>query len=702
MVIKSIELENFRIYKDYNKIDFTFSEDKNIYIISGKNGFGKTTFLMSLVWCLYGKQMQEVDDLYKKEIQDHASYPKYIVNSLNRKAQAEGENQFSVKITIINAVIPELSCNEISIKRTYNVSSKTEDLQVLIDGFENETVRELSTDKVSSAEMFIRDYLLPIEIAKFFFFDAEKIVTLAEVNTIEQRRNLSKAYSEILGIKKYELLKDEFEDIQKRLRAKDESKEEKERLNFLEAEIKNLELEVLANEKVCAELKEKKVELRYDSNKLQERLIRIGNTMSVDDLDEIRENEKNLDLKLKSIASDIQEYMEIIPFVIAGGKLAEVSDQINDEENYKNNLFKQEEVREVSDNIVTDLISEQRNFKGVITREVQNFYFDTISKLVKKHFYFDVPNLPTDFKAIHDFSSSEQNELNAFIQKLKFSVKDKFKNLTYQNNIVRNELAQIRRKIADAEAKEEDAVVKTDRESRDAIEREIIRIESQIEILLLAIGKAKQEIENKKRQSKEISNKTKASEVNFEKDEYLTRSIQKLKKFIVKFKDRKKASLEKQILEGLQTLMHKKGFIDEVKVSISDEFIDIDLINKKTGVIPKQGLSKGEQQMYATALLHGLVAESEIEFPVFIDSPMQKFDEEHAENIIKYFYPTISDQVILFPLVNKELTQKEFKMLESKIAKAFLITNVEPDKSTFLETTPQEFFKTYNHLYNAD
>ena len=106
--------------------------------------------------------------------------------------------------------------------------------------------------------------------------------------------------------------------------------------------------------------------------------------------------------------------------------------------------------------------------------------------------------------------------------------------------------------------------------------------------------------------------------------------------------------------------------------------------------------------MYATALLHGLVAESEIEFPVFIDSPMQKFDEEHAENIVKHFYPTISDQVILFPLINKELTQKEFKLLEPKIAKAFLINNIDPDKSTFLETSPQEFFATYNNLYNAD
>lgn len=106
--------------------------------------------------------------------------------------------------------------------------------------------------------------------------------------------------------------------------------------------------------------------------------------------------------------------------------------------------------------------------------------------------------------------------------------------------------------------------------------------------------------------------------------------------------------------------------------------------------------------MYAIALQHGLVAESEIEFPVFIDSTMQKFDEEHAENIIRYFYPTISEQVVLFPLVNKELTQREFKLIESKVAKAFLITNIEPDKSTFLETTTAEFFSIYNSLYNAD
>ena len=45
MYIREIELNNFRIYKGKNKIDLSPETDKNIAIISGKNGFGKTTFL---------------------------------------------------------------------------------------------------------------------------------------------------------------------------------------------------------------------------------------------------------------------------------------------------------------------------------------------------------------------------------------------------------------------------------------------------------------------------------------------------------------------------------------------------------------------------------------------------------------------------------------------------------------------------------
>ena len=54
MTIREIELDNFRIYKGKNRIELFPDGNKNLIIVSGNNGFGKTTFLMSLVWCLYG------------------------------------------------------------------------------------------------------------------------------------------------------------------------------------------------------------------------------------------------------------------------------------------------------------------------------------------------------------------------------------------------------------------------------------------------------------------------------------------------------------------------------------------------------------------------------------------------------------------------------------------------------------------------
>ena len=170
MIIKQVELENFRIYRGLNTVDLSPKDGQNIYVVSGKNGFGKTTFLMSLVWCLYGRQMQEVDELYEREIKEKGGYTKYIVTSLNRQAKADDDTSFSVKLTITNAIIPALTCGEISIKRTYNTRTATEDLEILIDGFENELIKGLGDEKTRGEENFIRDYLLPIEIAKFLLY----------------------------------------------------------------------------------------------------------------------------------------------------------------------------------------------------------------------------------------------------------------------------------------------------------------------------------------------------------------------------------------------------------------------------------------------------------------------------------------------------------------------------------------------------
>lgn len=120
MIIREIELNNFRIYKGVNKIKLSPDGDRNLIIVSGNNGFGKTTFLMSLVWCLYGRQMEKVDDLYRKEIVEKGGYSKYIGNSLNFEARKEGHTRFSVSVTFTDVEIPDTTCTDITITRSYD------------------------------------------------------------------------------------------------------------------------------------------------------------------------------------------------------------------------------------------------------------------------------------------------------------------------------------------------------------------------------------------------------------------------------------------------------------------------------------------------------------------------------------------------------------------------------------------------------
>src|SRR5690606_38575650 len=110
----------------------------------------------------------------------------------------------------------------------------------------------------------------------------------------------------------------------------------------------------------------------------------------------------------------------------------------------------------------------------------------------------------------------------------------------------------------------------------------------------------------------------------------------------------------------------------------------------------------GERQMHASALLKALVDESDIGFPVFIDSPMQKFAIEHAENVMKEFNPNFSEQVVLFLLFHKSLTESEFELLKPKNSKSYIIHNVSTEASTFEEATPENLIKKYNELYNAN
>lgn len=705
MFIKEIEINNFRIYKGTNTISILPEEEENIVVVSGKNGFGKTTFLMSLVWCLYGKNMIQVDEIYAKEIKDKKNYANYIAGSLNRKSKEEGQTKFSVSITFTDVKIPEINCKEVKITRTYDVITSTADsVEVLIDGYKNQITDDLSNGNQSGEEIFIRDFILPIEIAKFFLFDAEKIVSLAEVNSTAQRKQLSNAYSEVLGIQKYEDLKSTLELKQDDYRRKSATPADKKELIDLSAAIEGGEVRINGFEEEIAEIEEKSNYKQKQAEEIQQKLIREGEKMTLEELNKLKEEKAEIEAQKEALQDKLKEYFDVIPFGLAGETMLGVSEQLKLEKSVHEQNYQTEELKEKTENILMDLERERTSRDLIFKPDVRNFYEGQIKNLIKKHFFSDIIELPSDFKALHDFSGAQTNEFNQMLDTIKHSFRNDFARLNSDYAFLKNQSDSITRKIQAAEKSAEDEYVADLRKKKNLLEKEVENLRADIDALNQSIGETKSQIKANKQKQEALRKKIDEASQYKDKEAQTKKIIGQLQEFIVQFKEQKKKSLEEKMLAGLQTLMHKKNFISRVAVdiSMSGDDIDIVLYDQRNHKIDKGSLSMGERQMYASALLHALVDESDFEFPVFIDSPMQKFDEEHAKNIIKYFYPSVSKQVVIFPLINKELTADEFKLLLPKVCKSFLINNLTTDESEFIPIEPSKFLETYNEYYNAD
>lgn len=700
MIIKEIEFNNFRIYKGKNRICLTPEDGKNIIVVSGNNGFGKTTFLMALVWCLYGKQMEKVDELYKREISEKGGYGRYIGNSLNYQAEKEGETRFSVSITFSDVVIPDTACTEITITRSYdNATGVDEELDILIDGRSNDLFVGSKEEKLKEEEIFIRDYILPIEIAKFFFFDAEKIVSFAQINTPEQRHELSRAYSQVLGIQKYDDLKNELERIQDDYRKDSAKPEDRVAFNGLLSSIKNDEDEIKDIEETITKNDEDIMIARHDSNELQEKLVREGDLMSLEKLNELRENAEGLQSSLQSYEAQLKDLYNLIPFALAGNLVSEVNHQLDEETAYKKNKLQQAGVKDQTENILNDLEQAKKSFNQHIDIRIRDFYENQIRTLVKKYFYHDVDlNRFEHFSLLHDFSEMEINSFNDLVFKIKNS-KSLFDKLNNEYSKAKAELFSIEKKIREAEKHAENDYVQELRRKKERIDERIMRLMNDNADKRLRKQRLFDQIVANKKQKDSLSKKIEVANKNKKVDTVAGKLIYKIQKFLISFKEQKKNALEQKLMEKLRLYLHKDNLVKNVIVDITGngDDVDINLYDFDNRKIDKGNLSMGERQMFASALLGALVEETEIEFPVFIDSPMQKFDATHTQNVLTKFYPKVSKQVVLFPLLMKEMTESEYKMISPLVAKTYLIENSD-NGSFFTEVKAETLFDKYKEL----
>ena len=454
----------------------------------------------------------------------------------------------------------------------------------------------------------------------------------------------------------------------------------------LQDEPKQLEKLILLNEEKIAINAIELDRNRNLSEQYQEKLIREGNSMSVEDMvrqkklrDKLRE--QNIEIKVK-----LKELIELVPFAIAGHKLKELQQQVKTESQGKQKQIDNEFIKE-----------KFKKIKQIVAFQIQEKQIaDNIKvelfKIITDAFNIDIEDQNNTLeKVLLDLSLEQTNEFEALYDNIKHSYSVLFKQIVKEEKSNRIFLSKTLKKISNAEAKDTDVLAKKYKAEKAKVDKHIKELIVEQNKLHEELGAYQQELSTKTKVISELAKTVSLDENDVEKDKVTERIINELSEFIYKFKSEKKKSLQERLRRELYRLMHKEKFIEDVDVEITEDMIDINLLDKDGNLIKKETLSKGEQQLYATALLKSLVDESGIQFPIFIDSPLQKFDKQHSKNIITEFYPSVSKQVILFPLLEKELTKTEYAMLLPYIAQTFVIQNSE-GKSSIMEYEATQLF----------
>ena len=163
MRIESIEIQNFR---QYRKEKFVFPQikgKKDIHVIIGENGEGKTNILNALTWCLYGEELH-LGDKNTAICNINSQY----VQELRNHSQKHGEAKVTVVMSIEDG-------GNITFMRTatytINPGNVVETKQDMI-AIAKENGGNKIKEKRDDYEMYVSRYV-PKEINEYIFFDGE-------------------------------------------------------------------------------------------------------------------------------------------------------------------------------------------------------------------------------------------------------------------------------------------------------------------------------------------------------------------------------------------------------------------------------------------------------------------------------------------------------------------------------------------------
>jgi len=181
MLLRTVTMKNFRQYYGQVRLAFAVSPEKNVTIIHGENGVGKTSLLNAIKWAFFGK------------LTNNFRNPTNLVNETAKKA---GKKNCTVEIEFEEGGVEYL------IIRGYTQDNKRSTFQLYQqDG-------DVWGPALDEPDLIING-MLPKEMAEYFFFQGEGSNAVDAGNN---EGNLAQSIRDILGFKVAEAL---LRDLQK-------------------------------------------------------------------------------------------------------------------------------------------------------------------------------------------------------------------------------------------------------------------------------------------------------------------------------------------------------------------------------------------------------------------------------------------------------------------------------------------------------
>ena len=695
MKISKIVLDNFRQYYGNVSIDLETDADRNLVIIGGKNGYGKTNFLLSIVWCLYGEKIMQIDESFKREIQKDTNYQKFLKQSLNWDSQKESLDGFFVEVHIKEADIPENSNgtdNCLIVRREYNTVKIEETLSIQdLNGKDLFTEPE---DKIN----FINDYLIPLEAAKFVFFDAEKIASWAELSTKDEGSVLNDALGKLLGLDIYENLKEDIQTYSNNLKKEGANTNIKEQIINTEKaielnkeKIEDLDLRSALNEN---EIKSTKNRIREYQVFLNQNSKKETTTLNRSDL---YKNLTNLNEKKEALERRFNELSELAPLAMLGGKIEEVIEQIDLQGSVQNENENKEDLKQKLDSFIEKLFNHPPEpSEDSMTFKNKIFYSDKAQGLLND--LFDISGKPTKIAYELDLNNADKELIFKTSKLLREQSKDLFESTISDFNAVQIQIVEKEKQLRIIDSDLQDETVLEIITKKDDAERTVEKFISENGAFTSQKEKLLKDNLRLIQQYNVLLQKSTGDQIIKNKIAAAKKYIDVLQIFIDDQKKSKKDALAVNLHLYLKKLMHKlqgenSKFIGNTKVELlpDGKGLKVSILDSHGQEIPKESFSTGEKQIYISCLIKAILKESIHSFPIFIDTPLGRLDHEHIENILKEYYPELSSQVVLLA-TNNEITPRRFNNIVSKVAKSYLIVN-ENNKSSF----KNGYFQSYEN-----